>query len=858
MMEEWEHFNRLQDDGYIGKTNFFQAVCKHCQKAHDDAPAEKKSALVPERMVGRREKMRKHLSLCPHFKGELPHVERRVVVRSAAQLAFLPISHQVSNGGVNPLVNAESSVSSAAVAAAAMKQADGNSRLALDEWQYFTRLDRKKDSAYYFARCNFCQTAFENAPETLKASMEPIVVVGRKANMQTHLSKCPHVPRDMLITSSSEASPLSMDGGVVIGGAFNFSRDDHGYPATKRMRIGTRDDSAPALDSTGLYSSLLEFTIQHRLPFEWTESDSTKKLFRVMPTPEMEALLPTADELRGQVLTGTYEHILNSELLLLKEQLPVIATSTSDAAAEPQATSSSWPLMLHVTASVSADSGGSTIPELECTLTNGKAQVPATQIIKKHVADEEAPGMEDIPAIAHFHGLEVARWVDSQMRRCIQLEKIVPAVVVVPYSSVFQRAVGILRARWPRIAFVSDFHGMLLFCIGKVVAVEEVRSLVATLAEIWQIDEVRLASPVANPFGDWQACSLFMQSLVDEGTLFTSNVALKEIVDGRVSRALLERVSLLFRTFSAAYESCLEKHLGFADVVRFMGILFHAADGFESIQRALEVVWSEMEQPLYILAHVLHPHMRLGDMASTELTKLSKLSDLGVTYFADFFERRASSLRGEMTAYLHTSQPVFARTFVSEFPVLDDYFRYLSDDYASLSVLMRLVYSFSTVRSGKAESKASRAAGGENAQHMYTAEERRKIAYVIERCNIELIGNCSSGRAEQQQLAEVGATSSGESILVAWSRALQATLSAIGVDFALLDKRYESDDGDDGVSGDSGTSESSTVDQASDHHAALPSQETDDEVTYPSRCLRGDRAKKVSLKELFKPVEATI
>lgn len=98
-------------------------------------------------------------------------------------------------------------------------------------------------------------------------------------------------------------------------------------------------------------------------------------------------------------------------------------------------------------------------------------------------------------------------------------------------------------------------------------------------------------------------------------------------------------------------------------------------------------------------AAVVHPGARAAAaLASGERSELSKLGDLGVVYFADLFGRKKpTSLRGETTAYLHTSQPVLAQEFLGEFPVLDDYFRYLSDGYASLALLMRLLLSLSSM-----------------------------------------------------------------------------------------------------------------------------------------------------------------
>lgn len=907
MMEEWEHFTRLQDDGYIGKTNFFYAICRHCQRAFDEAPAEKKSVLVPERMVGRREKMRKHLSLCPHFQGELPPVERRIVVKpSSLSLAASSSQNEATGDGGEKPEAQPSSAAAAAIALAATVAAGGkpasasttavtttsttSSRLALDEWQYFTRLERKKDSAYYFARCNFCQHALENAPEALKGSMEAVIVVGRKANMQTHLSKCAHVPQDML-TVSLKASPLSVDSISAAsataavstanagGGVPGFEREEHGYPAAKRMRVGVRGDSAPVLDTMALYSSLLEFTIQHRLPFEWTESESTKKLFRVLPTThEMETLLPTAQELRTQVLNEMYDRAVSSELLELKEPLPsTIGTAATAGADAPQ--QSIWPLTVHCTATLSTTTGSGT-PVLQCVLTNGKAQAPVPQYLKRRSEDAAAVAgviYEEIPAVAYQHGLEVARWLDVQIHQCKELQQVVPAVVVVPYSSAFDRAVKILRACWPRVVFVYDFQGLLQFCLQKVFASEEVQSLVAALAELWTSEGiVRIASHITNPFKDWQECSLFMQSLVDESALYTTNGELKAKVDEKVSRSLLERVSLLLRAFSLAYESASEKQLSFAETVRHIGLLFHASEGFTSIQRALEVIWFEMEQPLFILAHALHPHLRLGDMASSELTKLSKLSDLGVTYFADLFGRKPTSLRGEMTAYLHTSQTVFSQEFVSEFPVLDDYFRYLSDDYASLSMLMRLLLSFSSVCADK-QSPESVKASPSAADRMYTAKERTRITYLIQRCNITQIKSYGAEGEDQQHTDEEAAEAmvvegaasteapeglTGDSILLAWNRALVAMSTAQGVEFALLEVKHAARIADAVENSISAASTTDTVAEVAAAVAkdllALPSQAADDEVAFPSTFLSGGRAKKITLKELFKPVEATI
>ncbi|GMF24392.1 unnamed protein product [Phytophthora lilii] len=882
LMEEWEHFARLQDEGYIGKSNFFYAVCKHCQRAYDEADEERKPLLVPEKLVGRREKMRKHLALCPHFKGELPLMERRQhqrgnglppsVVLSALTAASLGAS-------TNAAVSAELPATGAATARAAatvVPATNGSSRLALDEWHFFTRLERKKDSAYYYARCNFCQQAYENAPENMKATMEPTIITGRKSNMQTHLAKCLHMPKDPSVLAQIYSS--TNPGGV---SAVETQVDGSVPPSgLKRAKMDVANVSLVlSPDKTSVHRALVRFLIEHHLPFEWVESDSAKQLFRALvPAPRaMDELLPTTADFRTRILDETQNTTLLSELLKLQELIPLeLGTSafSSDTMDELAiAPVGSWPVMLHCTLSGDFDALA-----IEGIVTNGKAVVSLAFIrAQKTELDVEA-------ALAHYHGLEVARWLDEHIGLCLDTVKLSLVVVVLPYNTITQRAIGILRAptRWPQLTYLPDMKDLFQFPLLKLLATAEMFAVVSSLIEVWQLESIRSCvmerlaeidnGAHASPFHDWKSCATLIQVILDEKTFEASTkrgaANAKKLVENALNRSLLERVYNLLHAFMNALSSC-RTGLTLSEAMEHLGVLFTAAEGLVTVQLALEVIWEQMEQPLFLVAHALNPNLRLRDLKSTGITKLSTLTDLSVSYFTSFFGRKPSSLREEVTAYLHTSQRVFTREFLAEFTVVDDYFRYLSDNFPSLSMLMQVLHSFSAVSLVNSPTHPKQLGAKKEASTIYNWEEQQKLDYLRGRWGIaSAANNLSLETQEGETKSWIAAHNdrSGAAMLNAgvvvdeWKEALESELHERNVDFSPLDDKFDGVDESDTaeVTSELGASGAAVAEQTTARGPKLPSLELDDELTFPSASLRAEFSAKVSLKDLFKTAEATI
>lgn len=883
MMEEWEHFERLQDEGYIGKSNFFYAVCRHCQRAYDEASEDKKPLLEPERMVGRREKMRKHLSICPHFKGDLPPLERRLPLRAsltafAGGLPGVPGGAAETGDGISVVHQARSTALGIGFGGDGAL-ASATSRLALDEWHYFTRLHRKKDSAYYYARCNFCQAAFEAAPETMKASMEPTIVMGRKSNMQTHLSKCIHVPKELFAVGKTAVAGFSAD----LGG----SAADGLPPMAKRLKL---DVSPPSLatqslalsDMNSLHTAFMELLIQNRLPFDFIESSSTKKLIRLLvPLPDIvDTLLPSAVELRTKVLEGLFNDVIRCELNTLKESVPsapfaaAAAGAASDelpSAAEGPDTTSTWPISLVCALSVKRnehDISDHNVPRVECVLTNGKSHVrfPTTvgvdpsELLSAQEGDGLSGSIIKTPTgLQYFHGLDLARVLDEHIRLSVEREHLPLAVAVVPCTPKADRAMSILRSRWSHISFVPAFDDLLGFAVMKMLSTPEVNAMITSLVDLRQVSPVATSlSEVLNesdPFQGWRECTTLMQVVLD-GDVFADNEEVKKVVASALDREALERTHTVFQAFSSVYEALQKKgRLTFSNTLSQIGALFRAAEGFDAVQQALEIVWAQLEQPLFLLAHALDPHLRLDGINNLELTKLSMLSDLGVTYFTGFFGRKASSLRGEVTAFLHMSQPVFARAFVSEFPNVEDYFRYLSDDYPALSMLMRLLHSFSSVgnHGGVATANASLV----ERPAFYTDDEWTKLEYLRQAWNITTTASdvpSAPAAADSSSEDTNGSTSTTSSVVDQWKGRLEAQWEARQLDFKHLDNALESST----TVAEPALPNLDVATAETSEKSKLPCLPADSKDLFPSVPLAGVSAKKVTLKELFTTAVVTI
>ncbi|RMX63157.1 hypothetical protein DD238_007404 [Peronospora effusa] len=854
MMEEWAHFNRLEDEGYIDRSNFYYATCKYCEKVYDEASEDQKSLLVPEKLVGRREKMRKHLSLCRHFKAELPSLERRWHQRSN----IIPRGTTVAAGAlaVTHMSSAESIV--------ATTFNNGSSRLALDEWHYFTRLERKKGSAYYYARCNFCQQAYEKAPDSMKTSMKPAIIIGRKGNMQTHLAKCLHMPKEPSAIAKVYETGYSTKLGD--GASAAPKLDTTVVPEPKRTKLDVDNESSlPSPDETSVHRALMRIIIEYHLPFEWVESDSVKHLFcALVPVTGATglALLPSTTDLRTHILDKIHTATLFSELTKLQNRIPLeLGTSAffnNAVDTLSDASRGSWPVMLHCNFSVAQQLGSMQVLAINGVLTNGKAIVPLSFIrAQKSEAAVEA-------ALAHNHGLEVARWLDEHIRLCVSTTKLALSAVVLPYNSITQRAVGILRSpkHWPQVVFLPDIESMLQFPLLKLLATPETFVVVSSLIEIWQLESVRTcmlerlsemdSDAHASPFRDWESCATLMQVLLDHKSSKASTkrgaATAKRLVENAFNHSLLERVCNLLHAFMKVFCSC-RTGLTLSEAMVQLSVLFTAAKGFSTVQLALEMVWEQMEQPLYVLAYVLNPRLRLRDINSTAITKLSTLSDLSVSYFMSIFGRKPNSLRGEVTAYLHESQRVFTTDFIAEFPVVDDYFCYLSDNYPSLSMLMKVLCSFSS--SSIASRTIHSTLQNGPVSGMYTNDEQLKLDYLRDRWGI-----VPTASLEPKSRVAVRDSHSGAAILNAdvvvdeWKKVLESKLHGQGVDLSLLvDKVNGVDDSDRTVDvtrhGDSDTTEEV-------NGLRLPLMELDNELTFPSVSVHTEFSTKVPLKELFK------
>ncbi|KAG2965497.1 hypothetical protein PC118_g19708 [Phytophthora cactorum] len=750
-MDEWVHFQKLPEEGRVPNSSYWYVLCRHCVAGYE----QKQLFNAPSKLTGRRSAMRSHLKVCPIYATQYQMEQQaKAEVEAAA-------SSTTATTVVAPTSTGEKR----------KRRADGESggsrggrgkHCMMEEWEHFTRLQDEGyigKSNFFYALCKHCQRAYDEAEEDQKPLLVPEKLVGRREKMRKHLSLCPHFKGDL-------------------------------PPLERRLlqRVGASAFSADAVDTLSI------------------------------------------------------------------------------------APMGSWPVMMHCNLTIGHQLGDSQIPAIDGIVTNGSA---ITSLAFVRAQTPEA-GVE--AALAHNHGLEIARWLDEHIRLCVDATKLALAAVVLPFNTMTQRAVGILRSptRWPQVVFLSDMEDMLQFPLLKLLATAEMFTVVSSLIEVWQLESIRSCvmerlsemdgGAHASPFRDWESCATLIQVLLDEKTFESSTkrgaANAKRLVENALNRSLLERVYNLLHAFKNAFDSC-RSGLTLSETTEHLGVLFTAAEGFNTVQLELEVVWEQMEQPLFVLAHALNPRLRLRDLESTEITRLSTLSDLSVSYFRSLFGRKPNSLRGEVTAYLHTSQRVFTSEFVAEFPVVDDYFRYLSDNYPSLSMLMKALHSLYSASLVSRSSSPPQQRTTKSVGNMYTNDERQKLDFLRGRWGI---ASGISLDAQEETKGRIAAhyDRSGAAMLNAgvvvdeWKEALESKLHVRGVDFSLLEDEFDDiEDPDIALVTTTEKTESNAVDRTM-HDLKLPSLELDDKVTYPSATLRAEFSMKVPLKDLFKTAEATI
>ncbi|CAH0480144.1 unnamed protein product [Peronospora belbahrii] len=166
-----------------------------------------------------------------------------------------------------------------------------------------------------------------------------------------------------------------------------------------------------------------------------------------------------------------------------------------------------------------------------------------------------------------------------------------------------------------------------------------------------------------------------------------------------------------------------------------------------------------------------------------------------------------------------------------------DYFRYLNDNYPSLSMLMQVLCSFSSV---SLVSRAIHSPLQNGTNNMYTNDEQLKLEYLRGRWGIasaaaslfETKEDATKSRITGHNDRSGAAVLSASVVLDEWKEAIESELLGRGVDFCLLENK---------------------INGVSDFNMSV---EPEDRMEQESMCT--EFLTKVPLKDLFKPAEATI
>ncbi|OQS07847.1 hypothetical protein THRCLA_00159 [Thraustotheca clavata] len=179
---------------------------------------------------------------------------------------------------------------------------------------------------------------------------------------------------------------------------------------------------------------------------------------------------------------------------------------------------------------------------------------------------------------------------------------------------------------------------------------------------------------------------------LDEAGNWLEHVLTQRFLDG-TTRSLVETILPFFKELAATTHGTLS----LAQTTKLYHQLYRAVVCLPQRQNSLqqrlfgllETSWASLEQPVFILAYTLQPHYRDQYLKkSLGAFKWSSICDVACYYYDRWFHTRPTTLRGDVMAYAHVTQHVFAPSVVSEFPSINDYILYLNDHAPELSRLM--------------------------------------------------------------------------------------------------------------------------------------------------------------------------
>ncbi|OQR84309.1 hypothetical protein ACHHYP_13572 [Achlya hypogyna] len=590
---EWAHFDRLEKEGYIGNSNYFPVRCKYCVKAH----AAGTRPTPPEVLAGRKETMRSHLSRCAYFTGKLP----------------------------------------------AKRQKD--SKLALDEWQFFIQLDRQPGTYYHFAKCKFCHDAYERGRAAGQEVAPPKVILGRKHNMQTHLANCEHILNhdavlDDIVMSSDEdadeaadsvdAAPLAAPTSGTprlhaLAQASSASGSASASPLARLMHLSMGHGSpaaaypraaTPEGRDLEAHEALLAFTLENGLPFMWLDA------------PAMQALgsLPSAAEFAGPILRRLQQQHARQ---------------------------------LHARRREMHQAAGYTLVVQLLEVTNGAATCVAwlahpTGVVFPSAVDGSLTWTCAVGAVWQA--------VERHLRLC---ERHVVAVALPPIADCF----GQLPLQHPSLLFLPTTPAATLQGLYHV--------LLHDAAVFRALHAARRDS--SPPIRRQEAGPWLVHVL---GRRFVDSEA----------RVILDAVTPLFQLLTTSH-----RVLSIAQAVHVLGQASQCTrrlppvlDGLQqALDAHLEQGWAVLEQPVFVLAYALHPYYRDHALNKARTSfKWSTVCDVACYYYERWFQTRPSTLRGDVMAYAHVTQHMYAPSVVAEFPSASDYVLYLGDHVPELARLM--------------------------------------------------------------------------------------------------------------------------------------------------------------------------
>lgn len=526
-------------------------------------------------------------------------------------------------------------------------------------WEHFNKTDKRKNNFICYAQCKHCAKAHEENPQDIP---EQPLVSGRKDAMTVHLEKCRFAKKfrtDNEAADADASSTAAASGQLSIPSSSSASSSITGY--LQSMVGSNKKDDGRTRHQRSMYGYVcppfspkqvdkfqelcLQLTADLNLPFHWIEKQSAKRFVEFLNPVAVEHM-PGRKLLSSDIL-DRFSHCSDAAVKekLLRQQKRGGRVNLITDAWENSA-------RRHVLGAMFSLFGVIwTYGVSECTIRQDGLAV--------------AEAIEDIIMKSICNGWEIGAVITDNAGQCA-------------------RARRILSLRWPQIVFLFCFAHQVNLLVKDVlrrafgVVAAEAAAIINTLSRSTSKWLPSLRSYMSKLYGKqygiyriadtrWNSAQSSFASLLRVRTAVKVFIITHKSEPGFPS-SFLPAESEEFWTHLAAAEEAIRPltyasfllqsdDCNLADVVDVFGRIYKgfSVTGDEVLVNCIKERWAACEQPLYLIAYLLHPKYAADVRKITRNSQTLSISffvELTVFYYKRLISENIGLLRDQIFKWI--------------------------------------------------------------------------------------------------------------------------------------------------------------------------------------------------------------